>query len=56
MCGFIISNRTQTTANGMIALTDMEYRGLKTKYRGYKMWKDYDLFHTALPMVIQIRR
>ena len=51
MCGFIISNRTQTTANGMMGLKDMEYRGLKTKYRGYKIWKDYDLFHTALPMV-----
>jgi asparagine synthase (glutamine-hydrolysing) len=51
MCGFIISNRTQTTANGMIALKNMEYRGLRTKYRGYKTWKDYDLFHTALPMI-----
>ena len=51
MCGFLISNRTQTTANGMIALKQMEYRGLKTKYRGYKTWKDYDMFHTALPMI-----
>ena len=51
MCGFLISNRTQTTANGMQSLKEMEYRGLRTKYRGYKTWKDYDMFHTALPMI-----
>ena len=51
MCGFIIHKRDHTKVNGMKAIDDMSYRGLRTKYRGYKCWKEYDLLHTALPMV-----
>ena len=51
MCGFIIHQRDHTGVNGMQAISEMSYRGLRTKYRGYKCWKEYDLLHTALPMV-----
>ena len=51
MCGFIIHQREHTKVNGMQAIAEMDYRGLRTKYRGYKNWKEYDLLHTALPMV-----
>ena len=51
MCGFIIHQRDHTKVNGMQAIEEMGYRGLRSKYRGYKCWKEYDLLHTALPMV-----
>ena len=51
MCGFIITKRDHTKVNSMNAINEMAYRGLRTKYRGYKPWKEYDLLHTALPMI-----
>jgi asparagine synthetase B (glutamine-hydrolysing) len=51
MCGFIIHKRDHTKVNGMRAIDDIGYRGLRTKYRGYKPWKEYDMLHTALPMI-----
>jgi asparagine synthetase B (glutamine-hydrolysing) len=51
MCGFLIHQRDHTGVNGMQAIQEMSYRGLRTKYRGYKTWKEYDMLHTALPMV-----
>ena len=51
MCGFLIHKREHSKVNSLNAMKDMEYRGLRTQYRGYKAWKEYDMLHTALPMI-----
>jgi len=50
VCGFLITDRTQTRVNNIQAIDQMSYRG-QLSYKGYKQWGDYDMCHIALPMI-----